>query len=47
VSSGARSASSRRWGLIKSIERAGCYIVDDDFMIVHPLVAQSDVLDRR
>ena len=30
----ARSASSRRSALIKSIEMSGCYIVDDDFMLV-------------
>jgi benzoyl-CoA reductase subunit C len=29
-----RSASSRRSGLIKTLERAGCYIVDDDFVQV-------------
>ena len=27
-------------GLIKSIEMAGCYIVDDDFMLVHALAAR-------
>ena len=31
----ARSASSRRSGSIKTLERSGCYIVDDDFVQVH------------
>ncbi len=46
----ARSASSRRSGLIKTLERSGCYIVDDDFVQVHrwikgDIAAEGDPLD--
>ena len=34
-------------GLIKSIEMAGCYVVDDDFMLVHALAAGRRADDRR
>ena len=33
-------------GLIKTLERSGCYIVDDDFVQVHRWI-QGDVADRR
>ncbi len=33
-SSTAAFASSCRWRWIKSVEMAGCHIVDDDFMLV-------------
>ena len=34
-------------GLIKSIEMAGCYVVDDDFMLVHALAAGRRARHRR
>ena len=37
----APSASSRRSGLIKTLERSGCYIVDDDFVQVHRWIRRT------
>ena len=43
----ARSASSRRSACIKTLERSGCYIVDDDLVQVHRWIQRGRPADGR